>query len=70
MILAIVDPPCPNVRVRKIFQTPLPYSYVIFHFVFQNNKMLLEKDQYTKTVHPNTFFTFQTQMKYDPCQTT
>ena len=44
--------------------------------------MLLEKDQLhensqfdvnqntQKTAHPNTFFTFQTQMKYYPCQTT
>ena len=37
--------PYPHVRVCKIFQTPLPYSYVRFHFVFQHNKMLLEKDQ-------------------------
>ena len=43
MILAIFDPP--RVRVRKIFQTAPPYSYVKFHFVFQHNKMLLEKDQ-------------------------
>ena len=43
MILAIFDPPLyPHVR---IFQTPPPYSYVRFHFVFQHNKMLLEKDQ-------------------------
>ena len=70
MILEIVDPPYPHVRVRKIFETPPPYSYVRFHFVFQHNKMLLERISYTKTARPNTFFIFQTQMKYDPCQTT
>ena len=43
--MVIFDPPTPHVRLRKIFQTPLPYSYVRFHFVFQHNKMLLEKDQ-------------------------
>ena len=41
MILEIFYPPYPHVSVRKIFQTPPPYSYV----VFQHNKMLLEKDQ-------------------------
>ena len=45
MILAIFGPPFPHVSVRKIFKTPSPYSYVIFHFVFQHNKLLLEKDQ-------------------------
>ena len=45
MILAIFDPSYPHVRVRKVFQTPPPYSYVRFHLIFQHNKMLLEKDQ-------------------------
>ena len=45
IILAIFDPPTPMLRVRKIFQTPPPYSYVRFYLVFQHNKMLLEKDQ-------------------------
>ena len=52
MILAIFDlPPFPHVRVRKIFQTHPPYSYVRFDFVFQHNKML-EKDQ----LHQNSQF--------------
>ena len=33
------------VRMIMQFLTPLPHSYVIFHFIFQHNKMLLEKDQ-------------------------
>jgi hypothetical protein len=45
MIFAIVDLPYVSVDLRKIFQTPPPYSYVRLHFVFQHNKMLLEKDQ-------------------------
>ena len=40
IILAIFHLTYPHVRVRKIFQTPPPYSYVRFHFVFQHNKML------------------------------
>ena len=51
MILAIFDPPFLHVRVRKIFQTPPPYSYVGFHFVFQHNEML-EKDK----LHQNSQF--------------
>ena len=43
MILASFD--LPYVRVRKIFQTPPPYSCVRFHFVFQHDKILLEKYQ-------------------------
>ena len=35
MILAILDPPLPHVRICKIFQTPPPYSYVRFH-LFSN----------------------------------
>ena len=49
MILAIFDPPYPHLSARNIFQTPPPYSYVRFHLIFQHNKMLLEKDHYTKT---------------------
>ena len=50
MVLAIFDPlPYPHVRVRKIYQTPPPYSYLRFHLVFQHNKMLLEKDQLHQT---------------------
>ena len=45
MILAVFYPLHPQVRVRKIFQTPPSYSNVKFHLVFQHNKMLLEKDQ-------------------------
>ena len=52
MILAIFDPPYPHVSVRKIFQTPPPYSYVRFNLVFQQNKMLLENDQ----LHQNSQF--------------
>ena len=44
MILDIFTP-LPHVRVRKIFQTPPPYSYESFHLGFHHNKMLLEKDQ-------------------------
>jgi hypothetical protein len=66
MILAIFDLPYPHVRVRKIFQTPPPNSYVRFHFVFRHNKILLERISYTKTANPDTFFTFQTQIKYGP----
>ena len=51
-ILPIFDPPYPHVSVRKISQTPPPYSYVRFHLVFQHNKMLLEKDQ----LHKNSQF--------------
>ena len=47
IILTIFDPP-----PSKIFQTPPPYSYVRFHFVFQHNKMLLEKNQ----LHKNSQF--------------
>ena len=36
--------PSSHVSVRKILQTPPPYSYVRFHLVFQRNEML-EKDQ-------------------------
>ena len=45
MTLEIFDPLYPHVSVREIFQTPSSYSYVGFHFVFQHNKMFLEKDQ-------------------------
>ena len=34
MILAIFYTPTPHVSVGKIFQTPPPYSYVRFYFVF------------------------------------
>jgi hypothetical protein len=44
MILAIFDHTYPHVRICKIFLTPPPYSYIRFHFIFQHNKMLLEKD--------------------------
>ena len=44
MILAIFDPP-PQCKGTKDFSNPSPYSNVIFHLVFQYNKMLLEKDQ-------------------------
>ena len=52
MILEIFNLPNPHLRVRKIFQIPPPYSHVRFHFVFQHNKMLLEKDQ----LHQNSQF--------------
>ena len=42
------QPNSSHVSVRTIFQTPPPYSYIGFHFVFQHNKMLLEMDHYTK----------------------
>ena len=45
MILAMFDTSYPPVRVRKIFETPPPYSDVRIHLVFLHNKMLLEKDQ-------------------------
>ena len=30
---------------------------------------VLRKSKQVKSAHPNTLFTFQTQMKYDQCQT-
>ena len=67
MILAIFDP-LPPCKGMQDFSNPSPYSFVRFHFVFQHNKMLLEKDQlgYTKTAHPNTFFAIQVQIPDQP----